>query len=335
MPVRAKRPMILVCLLLIVAVLFGSAWYSKRFVRSAAVSFPPADAATLQLAERLKGHVRVLALKIGERNMWHFERLEQAAYYLEEQLREEGWEVAADSYTLQGRTVSNLQVQLNGGERADEIVLIGAHYDSVFGSPGANDNGSGVAALLELARVLRDGKPQRTLRLVFFVNEEPPFFKTKEMGSRVYARAARKRGERIVTMVSLETIGYFSVRENSQQFPFPPMRLFYPSHGDFVAFVANFRSRSVLQRALGAFRAASSFPAEGLVAPIWLTGVDWSDQWSFWQSGYPALMITDTAPYRYPHYHSVHDTPDKLDYLALARVTKGLEGMVKKLCGMK
>jgi Zn-dependent M28 family amino/carboxypeptidase len=213
-----------------------------------------------------------------------------------------------------------------------EIVVVGAHYDSVMGSPGANDNASGVAALLELAKEFCAAGPRRTLRLVAFVNEEPPFFKTGEMGSLVYARAARAQGEKIVAMVSLETIGYYSEAEGSQEFPFPPLRLLYPTRGNFVAFVGNFASRRLLRRSLAAFREAGAFPAEGLVAPEWLVGVDWSDHWSFWRSGYPAIMITDTAPFRYQHYHSRADTPDKLDYGALARVTTGLREMVEVLC---
>jgi hypothetical protein len=151
------------------------------------------------------------------------------------------------------------------------------------------------------------------------------------MGSLVYARAARAKGEKIVAMVSLETIGYYSEGEGSQEFPFSPLRFFYPTRGNFVAFVGNFASHRLLQKALAAFRGTGAFPAEGLVAPEWLIGVDWSDQWSFWRNGFPAIMITDTAPFRYHHYHTRSDTPDKVDYRALARVTTGLKGMVEVL----
>lgn len=329
--------MILLILLTLVAMLLAAAWFSRRY-RAGEPAVSPAvelSAEEAEAAKRLEGDVRRLAGEIGERNMWHFERLEQAAKYIEYELRTAGWAVGAQEYELQGRRPRNIVAEIAGSESPQEIVLIGAHYDSVMGSPGANDNGSGVAALLELSRMLFGARPRRTLRLVAFVNEEPPFFKTSEMGSRVHARAAKRSGEKIVAMVSLETIGYYSEAEGSQMFPFTPLRFFYPTRGNFVAFVSNFRSRALLQRSLKAFRAASDFPAEGLAAPEWLIGVDWSDQWSFWRSGYPAVMITDTAPFRYRHYHTMQDTPDKVDYEALARVTAGLAGMVEALAGMK
>lgn len=327
--------MIILTLLLLVAVLLAAAWFSKRYgaEETKPALSKPLSPEEKQSAKRLEEHVRMLAGTVGERNMWEFERLEKAAAYIEGELRAAGWEVSAHEYVLEGKTVRNIVAEIAGSEKPQEIVLIGAHYDSVTGSPGANDNASGVAALLELARTLAGEQLRRTLRLVAFTNEEPPFFQTSEMGSRVYAKEASRKGEKIVAMVSLETIGYYSEDEGSQMFPFPPLRYFYPTRGNFIAFVANFRSRTLLQRALKGFRAASDFPAEGLAAPEWLTGVDWSDQWSFWRSGYPAIMITDTAPFRYPHYHSRRDTPDKLDYGALARVTEGLAGTTRSLAG--
>jgi len=330
------KTMIILILLALLAVLLAAAWFSNRYrdQEGGAALLTAMNVEETQTARRLQEHVRMLAGKIGERNMPNFARLEEAAAYIEEMLREAGWEVSAQEYVLQGRRVRNLIAEVGGSEFPEEIVLVGAHYDSLIGSPGANDNASGVAALLELARIMKGERPRRTLRLVAFTNEEPPFFKTSGMGSRVYARHAGKKGEKIVGMVSLETIGYYSEADESQMFPFPPLRHFYPTRGNFVAFVANFASRSLLQRALKYFRAASPFPAEGLVAPEWLMGVDWSDQWSFWRSGYPAIMITDTAPFRYPHYHAPSDTPERVNYEALARVTTGIAGMTRALAGL-
>ena len=323
--------MIILIVLLLIALLFGTAWYSKRYRAQPAGGTQVADSAQQGLAIRLEAHVQMLAGRIGERNMWHPERLEQAARYIEAQFMAAGWAIEGQVYTLQKHRVRNVVAEIEGQERPEEIVVIGAHYDSVVGSPGANDNATGVAALLELARLLSGERPKRTLRLVAFVNEEPPFFKTSAMGSRVYARQAKERGDKIVAMVSLETIGYYSEEEDSQMFPFPLLSFFYPTRGNFIAFVANFGSRALLQQSLKAFRTSSSFPAEGLVAPKWLTGVDWSDHWSFWRSGYPAIMITDTALFRYRHYHSPEDTPEQVNYEALARVTAGLLGMTGKL----
>lgn len=334
MPEKAKSPMILPSLLLLAVLLFAAAWFSGRY-RAQRPAALPETAAAGELAARegrLRRHVHELAGRIGERNLWHFAPLELAAAYIETELAAAGCAVSTQAYTVQKQAVRNIVAEIAGRDLAEEIVVVGAHYDSVIGSPGANDNASGVAALLELARELCAASPRRTLRLAAFVNEEPPFFKTAEMGSLVYARAARAKGEKIVAMVSLETIGYYSEAEGSQAFPLTPLRFFYPTRGNFVAFVGNFASRRLLQKALAAFRGTAAFPAEVLVAPEWLVGVDWSDQWSFWRSGYPAIMITDTAPFRYRHYHTRADTPDKIDYRALARVTTGLKGMVGGLC---
>jgi hypothetical protein len=333
MILKATTTMTLIIVLLLVAVLLAAAWYSKRYRARPLAETPVPAADESALAARLEAQVQMLAGHIGERNMWHPERLEQAARHIEGELAAAGCTVKDQPYQLEGRTVRNIVAEIKGQERPGEIVLLGAHYDSVFGSPGANDNATGVAVLIELARALCPERPRRTLRLAAFVNEEPPFFKTGAMGSRVYARQAKQQGEKIVAMISLETLGYYSEAEGSQSFPFPLLRFFYPTRANFIAFVANFRSRALLQQALKTFRASSPFPAEGLVAPEWLIGVDWSDHWSFWRSDYPAIMITDTALFRYRHYHSPDDTPDKVDYDTLARVTRGLTGMTKTLAG--
>jgi Zn-dependent M28 family amino/carboxypeptidase len=203
--------------------------------------------------------------------------------------------------------------------------VLGAHYDTVGGSPGANDNGTGVAALLELARRFA-GRPQaRTIRFVAFVNEEPPFFQTPQMGSLVYADAARARGDRIVGMLSLETMGYYSDEPGSQQYPVPEMAGMYPDVGNFIGFVSNLESSTLLSAARRAFAERTSFPLQTAAMPGELPGAGWSDHWSFWHAGYPALMVTDTAPWRYPWYHSAGDTPDKIDFEKLADVVNGLE----------
>jgi hypothetical protein len=165
------------------------------------------------------------------------------------------------------------------------------------------------------------------------VNEEPPFYLTGEMGSLVHARLARQRGEAIVAMLSIETVGYYTDAERSQHYPFP-FGLLYPSQGNFVGFVGNLGSRGLVRRAIGAFRRAAAFPSEGLAAPAFIPGIGWSDHWSFWQQGYPAAMVTDTAVFRYGPYHTKADTPEKVSYDALARVVAGLERVVADLAGV-
>lgn len=231
---------------------------------------------------------------------------------------------------MAGSIVRNIDAQ--HGAPADGILVIGAHYDSVAGCPGANDNASGVAAVLELSRLLRGDAGRLAIRFVAFANEEPPFFMTEAMGSRVYARRCRERGEQIAGMFSLETIAYYSNERGSQQYPGPALfQRLYPDTGNFIGFVSNVASRKLLRDAGGEFRRRGAFPSEGVAAPADIPGIGWSDHWAFWQEGYPAVMLTDTAPYRYPHYHQPSDTPDKLDYDSFARVVWGLKEMFAAL----
>jgi Zn-dependent M28 family amino/carboxypeptidase len=287
-----------------------------------------------QLRDNLRQHVEELAGHIGERNVWHPEALDAAARYIREFLQGSGYTVTAQPFASRGQTLENLEAELPGRHPASGIIVVGAHYDSVAGTPGGNDNASGVAALLEIARLLAGSDLSHRVRFVAFANEEPPFFYSEEMGSHVYARRARERGEPIEAMLALETIGFYSDAPDSQHYPFP-FGFFYPDTGNFIGFVGNLASRSLVRRAIGAFRASTRFPSEGVAAPGWMTGIHWSDHWSFWQAGYPAIMVTDTALYRYPYYHSAGDTPDRLDYSGLARVTRGLVEVVGNLAGRR
>jgi Zn-dependent M28 family amino/carboxypeptidase len=287
----------------------------------------PLTAEETRLADNLRRHVSAIASR--EHNVWNPPALEAAAQYIERALSGAGYAVSSQHFDSGAGEVRNIEVEVPGGARADEIVLVGAHYDSVLGAPGGNDNGSGVAAVLELARQFKSAQPARTLRFVAFVNEEPPFFKSGQMGSRVYARRSKQRGENIVAMFSLETIGYYSDRPGSQRYPFP-LGFFYPSTGNFIAIVSNLSSRALLHEVTASFRRHAGFPSEAVAAPAFIPGVDWSDHWSFWKEGYPALMVTDTAPYRYPYYHTAQDTPDKVDYERTARVVSGLHSVLRE-----
>ena len=279
----------------------------------------------------LRAGVEHLANDIGERNVAHPEGLQRAAEWLREQFQHSRRSVHEQTYEVEGVSCANLELELLGNDRPSEIVVVGAHYDSALGSPGANDNASGTVALVLLAQRLA-ARPalSRTVRLVAFVNEEPPHFQTSNMGSRRYAQQCRYRAETVVAMLSLETIGYYTNRPNSQHYPFP-FNLAYPSRGDFVAFVADRASRDLVRRVVGSFRSHAQFPSEGGALPNTLPGVGWSDHESFWRVGYPATMVTDTAPYRYPWYHKAEDTPDKIDYARLAQVVDGLERVIVDL----
>lgn len=279
---------------------------------------------------QLRRHVEMLAGTIGERNLWRYTALQRAAEYIEAELAASGLTSRRHTYEVSRVPVSNIDATLAGNVKAEEVVVIGAHYDTITGCPGANDNGSGIAAVLELARRFAGRARPRTLRFAAFVNEEPPFFRTGQMGSVVYANAARVRRERIVGMLSLETMGYFSDEPGSQQYP-GPVGTLYPDVGNFIGFVSNLASARFLMKARRAFKRHTSFPLQSAALPEAVPGVGWSDHWSFWQAGYPALMVTDTAPFRYPWYHTAEDTPEKLDYEGLGRVVDGLEGVVDAL----
>ncbi len=317
----------LLCLVAAVSVIGAFGWYmiavpgeSHRGVLTALTTEEQAS------RDLLRKHVTAIAST--EHNTRTPERLEAAARTIENELKALGYEVRSQPFDSNAAKVRNLEATIAGSKAA--TIVIGAHYDSAQGAPGANDNGSGTAALLELARLFRGWKPRHTLRLAFFVNEEPSYFKGPAMGSKVYADELVPRAQPIAAMFSLETLGYYSERPGSQRYPFP-LNLFYPERGDFLAFVANVASRSLLHETIGAFRSAARFPSDGVAAPAFIPGIDWSDHWSFWAHGVPALMITDTAPYRYPHYHLASDTPDKLDYERLARVVTGLDRMFRSL----
>ncbi len=294
---------------------------------------PPLTEIEKSYIDRLKQDLKKLASDIGERNVFIPTKLNEAATFLENSFTEAGYKPKRQTFKVLGENVSNIEVEIKGAIKPEEIVVVGAHYDSIMGSPGANDNGSGAVALLALSRFFYGKKMQRTLRFLQFVNEEPPFFQEYEekgMGSWEYARRCRKNNENIVAMLSLETIGYFSDVPSSQKYP-PPLNFFYPTIGNFIGFVGNISSRNLTRQAIGIFRTTCKFPSEGIATFEFIPGIGWSDHWSFWKEGYPAIMITDTAPYRYPYYHTKEDTIEKVDYNRLARVLVGLEKVIANL----
>ena len=272
----------------------------------------------------------MLAATIGERNVWKYAALNRAADYVSSELTSSGYTPRRQTFDVSKMPVSNLEATLPGSVRAREIVVVGAHYDTVPGSPGANDNGTGVASVLELARRFSRRPQSRTVRFVAFVNEEPPFFKTAQMGSLVYANAAHAGGDQVKGMLSLETMGYYSDAGGSQSYP-APITWLYPNVGNFIGFVADMRSAALLLKARRAFKRKTSFPLQSAALPAAVPGVGWSDHWAFWQAGYPALMVTDTAPFRYPWYHTAEDTPDKIDYHRLEQVVDGIEAVIESL----
>ncbi len=339
----------------------GTTYIWFQWIRMPGTSYsgglPKVDAPTA-LASRLKDHVRTLAEEIGERNVFHPHELNRAADYVESQLELAGYTVdrfrfdtpisaedkmEADSfYVRNGAAPSEVEV---GDEievynlvaerpgKSPGYVVIAAHYDSVLISPGADDNASGVAALIELARVFSDVQLDKSVRFVAFTNEEPLMWRTEYMGSFRYARQMRNQGEEVHAMLSIDGMGYYSDEEGSQHYP-PPVSLFYPSKANFVAVVSNVENRSLVRRAVKSFRDSEvPLASIGAAMPPRIAGTDLSDHSSFWQFGYPGALVTDTNYLRTAHYHRATDSPEKLNYEALAVAVDGLAVVIADLAG--
>lgn len=272
---------------------------------------PPLSGEDRALSLRLRLHVDSLAA--NERNV----QLEPAAGYIEAAFSRLGLTPRSQYFLSGGRRVRNI-------EAGSGAIVVGAHYDTVPGSPGADDNASGVAVLLELAAM------RVPARFVAFANEEAPYFYGPEMGSWVWAKRARDRRDEIPAMFSLEMLGYYRDAPGSQQYP-APLGLFYPDRADFIAFVGDLGAFGLVRKSVAAFRKHSTFPSQWLAGPASIPGVTHSDHWSFRNLGYPAIMVTDTAYNRNPHYHQPSDTPDTLDYERMAQVTLGLAAMLRDL----
>lgn len=298
--------------------------------RSFTGPLPVVSASEREARAELRRHVEALAVDVGERRVTLGASLANAERYLWRELtalragtvrRERVPSAPSDAFNV----VWDLP-----GQQSAPLVLVGAHYDSAVGTPGANDNGSGTAAALVLAKRLSAVERRLPLRVVLFANEEMPYFGTGGMGSWVHARGCVERGEQLRAMFSLETMGHFSDAPGSQKYPAPLSQL-YPDTGNFIGFVGDLASRSLVRESLGRFRAHATVPSEGAALPAALPGVGWSDHWAFWQHGYAAVMVTDTAPFRDPHYHQATDTPEQMDFDRLARVVVGLEALLVEL----
>lgn len=332
---RASSPALRVLGVLVAITALGYLVVYRTMIRmpgsSHAGPFEPLSERERELERGLRRDVKALS-DLGDRSVSAPANLAAAADLFDRAFTEAGYAARRQRYEVDGRGCDNVEAEVPGVDRAAEIVVVGAHYDSVHGTVGADDNGSGAAALLAMARTFARRQPSRTLRFVAFANEEPPHFQTSAMGSLVYARRSRERGENVVAMLSLESIGFYSDRPGSQRYPFP-FGLFYPTTGDFVAFVGDTSSGDLVRQAITAFRSSTRFPSEGAAAPRGVPGIGWSDHWSFWEQGYPAVMITDTAPFRNPQYHTLGDTPDTLSYGPMARVVSGLERVIEAIAG--
>jgi len=276
-------------------------------------------------AAALERHVRTLAVTFHPRSVDNLPNLERAADYVLEQLRATGAETAEQIVEADGKQFRNLIARF--GPRDGPLIVIGAHYDSCGDTPGADDNASGVAGLLELARLLAQSAPKHAVELVAYTLEEPPYFRTDSMGSVWHARELRRTNREVRLMLSLEMIGFYSDAPNSQAYPVAALKLLYPDRGDFIGIVAPLGDFSATRRVKGLFRGASDLPVVSINAPPALQGIDFSDHASYWRFGMPAMMITDTSFFRNRNYHEAGDTPDTLDYARMAKVVRAVHAV--------
>lgn len=271
---------------------------------------------------RLEAHVRLLSETFFPRDAWHPENLERAAASIRREFEQAYGKVSEQPYEVKGKTYRNIIAGF-GPDTQDRIV-VGAHYDAAGKVPGADDNASGVAGLIELAYLLGKTTLPVRVELVAFALEEPPYFRTPHMGSAIHAKSLKQQRIPIRMMFSLEMIGYFTDAPRSQRFPFSFLAAFYPSQGNFIAVVSKLSQGLVARRVKKAMRRASPLPVYSISAPRFVPGIDLSDHLNYWAAGYPAVMITDTAFYRNPHYHTVQDTAETLDYQRMAMVVQGV-----------
>lgn len=302
---------------------------------------PPRAAAPAAAADpvRLERHVRMLSETLAPRDGAHPERLERTAAYLRAELKAAGGAVADQVYSFQERNQRNnleergpfRNVVARFGPESGPRVVVGAHYDSAGEKPGADDNASGVAGLLELARLLGRQAPPLRVDLVAYALEEPPYYGTDAMGSVAHARALRKEGSAVRAMLSLEMLGTFSDAPGSQRYPAPVARLFYPGRGDFILVAGRWRDAALARRVKRAMWAASPLPVYSMTSPPGIPGIPLSDHASYWDAGFPALLVTDTAFYRNERYHTHEDTADRLDYRRMGLAVDGAHAAVRDL----
>jgi Zn-dependent M28 family amino/carboxypeptidase len=288
------------------------------------------------LRDRLFRHVDTLAGVIGPRPPQRGNAIEAASAYIEHEFLAIGDAVTREKYAALGRPVWNLIVERKGTRKPDEIVVVGAHYDTLEHTPGADDNASAVAMLIEVMRALAGRPLKRTVRFIALTCEEPPYFNLGSMGSQIHARGCRDRGEKIHVMLSLEMVGFYRDEVGSQTLPsgIPrALRWLFPRRANFLAAVANPRSARRLWPFRRGFKRGSKMPLFTVALPESIHEIRRSDNSSFWDQAYPALMITDTSFLRNPNYHQPSDTPETLDYERMAEATRGVTEAVARLAG--
>ncbi len=329
LPLRVGAALMFLTIAL-VGLAWAMTWMPGESFRAAP---PPLSAPQTARRARLEADLTALAGTIGERNLRVPEGLAAAADRIERAFIQAGWSVSSSPFTCRGQTVRNLIADRPGTDPNADIVLLGAHYDSVERSTGADDNASGVAVLLEAARALGQYSSVHPIRLVAFVNEEPPWFHTARMGSRVLAQQFAARGDRLGQVLVMDAVGFFC-DDDCQRYP-PPFQWFFPKQGNFLAVVTRAADWLRLRDIVGLMRTTATLPTEGLAAPRWLPGIDYSDHAEFWNVGYPGILLTDAPTYRNPNYHRMSDTPDTVDLERLTRTADAVIDVVRALAARR
>ena len=315
----------LLFLLIVLLLVIGSWFWMTQPLLSAAKPNPERTVDP----SRLQAHVRKLSIELSPRDESHIENLDRVAAYIKDEFVKTTTLVSEQPYRVQGKSYRNVIAQF--GPESEERIVVGAHYDVAGPLPGADDNASGVAGLIELARLLGRQQPPMRVELVAFTLEEPPYFRTTGMGSSVHAESLRRQNIRVRVMFGLEMIGYFSDAPHSQHFSVGILGALYPSTGNFIAVVGRLSDWSLVRRTKATMRNASPLPVYSINAPTFVPGIDFSDHLNYWHAGYSALMITDTAFYRNRNYHTAQDTEEKLDYGRMAMVVEGVYASVIEL----
>ena len=323
---KVKRVLLVLVLLIIVFLLF-SYWYMMKCEGNWRGE-PLEKKMKMELIEIKKGMESDIEYlqKLGPRNSENektYNQLRQCEEWIRQRWESQGYVVKKHTFSIREKEYSNLEIEIKGRTLSSEIIIISAQYDTLPDSPGANNNGSGIAILFQLSQLLRKRTPDRTLRLLNFVNEEDPFFGTEMMGSFQYAKKCRRQGEDIRVMLSLDALGVYKNEPGSQRLPFP-FSIFYPDRGNFLAFIGNLQSRKYVKEVTKGFKKGSSFQIQAGVAPEWAKGGAWSDHSSFWKFGYPGIMVTDTGGFRSAYHTTKEDTMERLNFEAMSRIVIGM-----------
>jgi hypothetical protein len=271
---------------------------------------------------RLNAHVARLASDFAPRDYKRLWNLNKCADYIKSEFSLSGGAVSEQTYEIGGNVYRNIIVMF--GPETNSRIVVGAHYDGCGDTPGADDNASGVAGLIELAHLLGRTELKQQIELVAYTLGEPPFFRTANMGSARHARRLRENGVGLEGMLCLEMIGYYSDEPNSQRFPSLLLRLFYPDTGNFIGIIGSYGDRALVKKTKTAMKGATDLPVYSMCASRSFPMIDFSDHLNYWNEGYTAAMITDTAYMRNLNYHSSRDLPETLDYDRMANVVVGV-----------